>query len=96
MAEHPNVAWTRRGYEAFAKADLATLSELLAGDASWHVLGIGPLSGSYHGRDEIFTFFARRCRRLHPRLRRAGRGVHGGGEAGPVWAGRWGGRQDPR
>ena len=59
MTEHPNVELTRRGYDAFAKADLATLSELIAGDAAWHVLGVGPLSGTYHGRDEVFNFFGR-------------------------------------
>ena len=30
MSEHPNVALTRRGYEAFARGDLAALSELIA------------------------------------------------------------------
>jgi uncharacterized protein len=47
------------GYDAFAKADLAALSELIADDVTWHVLGVGPLSGTYHGRDEVFNFFAR-------------------------------------
>ena len=46
MTEHPNVELTRRGYDAFAKGDLATLSELIAEDAAWHVLGVGPLSGT--------------------------------------------------
>ncbi len=59
MTEHPNIELTRRGYEAFAKGDLATLSELIAGDVTWHVLGVGLLSGTYHGRDEVFTFFGR-------------------------------------
>jgi ketosteroid isomerase-like protein len=59
MTEHPNVELTRRGYDAFAKGDLATLSELIAEDAAWHVLGVGPLSGTYHGRNEIFGFFGR-------------------------------------
>jgi len=59
MTEHPNVELTRRGYDAFAKADLAALSELMADDVTWHAPGLGPLSGTYHGRDEVFTFFAR-------------------------------------
>ncbi|HSO52030.1 MAG TPA: nuclear transport factor 2 family protein, partial [Actinomycetes bacterium] len=50
---------TRRGYEAFANGDMATLSELLADDVTWHVDGAGPLSGTYHGRDEVFSFFGR-------------------------------------
>jgi len=59
MTEHPNVELARRGYEAFAKGDLATLTELLADDVVWHVQGGGPLSGDYHGRDQVFGFFGR-------------------------------------
>jgi len=59
MTEHPNVELSRRGYDAFAKGDLATLSELIADDVTWHVRGVGPLSGDYHGRDEVFAFFGR-------------------------------------
>ncbi len=59
MTEHANVEQTRRGYEAFAKGDLPTLSELMADDLIWHVLGVGALSGTYHGREEVFGFFRR-------------------------------------
>ncbi len=59
MSEHPNVEVTRRGYEAFAHGDLAALSGLIADDVTWHVSGAGPLSGTYHGRDEVFGFFGR-------------------------------------
>jgi uncharacterized protein len=59
VTEHPNVELTRRGYEAFAKGDMATLSELIADDVTWHQNGVGPLSGTYHGRDEVFGFFGR-------------------------------------
>ena len=59
MTEHPNVEHARRGYEAFAKGDLATLSELIAADAVWHVRSVGPLNGDYHGRDQVFGFFGR-------------------------------------
>ena len=59
VTEHPNVELTRRGYEAFAKGDMATLSELIADDVTWHSNDAGPLSGTYHGRDEVFGFFGR-------------------------------------
>ena len=59
MTEHTNVELTRRAYDAFAKGDLAALSELIADDVTWHVRGVGPLSGDYHGRDEVFAFFGR-------------------------------------
>ncbi len=59
MTEHPNVERARRGYAAFGSGDLATLSELIADDAVWHAQGVGPLSGDYHGRDQVFGFFGR-------------------------------------
>ena len=59
MTEHPNVEIARRGYEAFAKGDLATLTEVIVDDVVWHVRGVGPLSGDYHGRDQVFGFFGR-------------------------------------
>jgi uncharacterized protein len=59
VTEHPNIELTRRGYAAFAKGDLAALAELIADDVTWHALGVGPLSGTYHGRDAVFNFFAR-------------------------------------
>ncbi len=58
MTEHPNVELSRRGYDAFAKGDMATLSELIADDVVWHVQG-GPLSGTYRSREEVFGFFGR-------------------------------------
>ena len=59
MTEHSNVEQARRGYAAFGSGDLATLSELIADNAVWHAQGVGPLSGDYHGRDQIFGFFGR-------------------------------------
>ena len=58
MAEHPNIAILRRGYDAFATGDVATVSELIAPDAIWHVGGHHPFSGEYKGRDQILGFFA--------------------------------------
>ena len=59
MTEHPNVEYARRGYAAFGSGDLATLSELIADDAVWHAQGVGPLSGDYRDRDQVFGFFGR-------------------------------------
>ena len=57
MAEHPNIALLKKGYEAFGKGDMETLTELFDQDATWHVPGEGPLSGNYSGREAIFGFF---------------------------------------
>ena len=59
MGEHPNVELARRGYKAFSEGDMATMAELIAEDAVWHVGGNNILTGDYKGRDAIFGLFAR-------------------------------------
>ncbi len=59
MPEHPNVALLRRGYEAFAKGDMATLTELFSEDTVWHEPGNNPLSGEQRGREAVFAMFGR-------------------------------------
>ena len=57
MAEHPNVGLLKRGYEAFAKGDMATLTELFSENIVWHVPGNNLISGEHRGRDAVFAFF---------------------------------------
>jgi len=57
MGTAENVELVRRGYEAFNAGDMATLSELFAEDAVWHVAGSGVLSGTKQGRDAILAYF---------------------------------------
>ena len=57
--QHANVERARRGYEAFEKADMATVGELMADDIVWHVGGNSPLTGDYKGKDEVFGFFGK-------------------------------------
>jgi len=45
MLEHPNVAFYRRAYEAFAEGDADTIREMLADDLVWHVPGRHRFSG---------------------------------------------------
>jgi uncharacterized protein len=59
MAEHPNVVRIRDGYAAFAKGDLAVLSDLFAEDLLWHDAGRNQLSGEYRGREAVFEFFGK-------------------------------------
>jgi uncharacterized protein len=56
---HPNEDLARRGYEAFARADMQQVSEFLADDVVWHVGGRGPLAGDYRGKDEVLGFLAK-------------------------------------
>lgn len=56
---HPNVDLVRKGFEAFAAGDVATMDELMPGDAKWHVAGTSALSGDFEGKEAVFGFFAR-------------------------------------
>ncbi|MCJ7436892.1 MAG: nuclear transport factor 2 family protein [Acidimicrobiia bacterium] len=57
MGAAENAAAIRRGYEAFNTADMATLTEVFDGKASWHTPGKGPLAGDKKGRDATFAYF---------------------------------------
>jgi ketosteroid isomerase-like protein len=60
MAEHPDIALVKRGYAAFNRADVDTLSALIAADAVQHMLpGNTPVSGRFEGRDAILGMYAR-------------------------------------
>ncbi len=57
MGNAEDVELIRRGYEAFNAGDMATLTELFADDAVWHVAGNNSLSGTKQGRDAILAYF---------------------------------------
>ena len=59
MADHPNATLLRKGYEAFASGDMATLTELFAEDVVWRVSGNSQISGEHRGRDAVFAMFAK-------------------------------------
>jgi len=46
-------------YDAFARADVQAVFEVLHQDITWHVPGSSPLSGDYRGHGEVGGFFAR-------------------------------------
>jgi uncharacterized protein len=54
-----NAELIRRGYDAFAHADLPTVFDIFDQDITWHVPGSSPLSGDYKGHGEVGGFFAR-------------------------------------
>jgi hypothetical protein len=59
MADHPNATLLRNGYAAFARGDVATLTDLFAQDVVWHLAGNNQLSGEHKGRDSVFAAFAK-------------------------------------
>lgn len=58
-AQHANVQRVRQAYEAFAKGDMTTISELMTDDVVWHIGGTSPLSGDYKGKDAVFGFLGK-------------------------------------
>ena len=50
-----NAARIRNGYDAFNKADIATLVDLFADDVVWHFPGTSKLAGEHVGRDATLT-----------------------------------------
>ena len=59
MAEHPNAGVIKNVYEAFAKGNMATLTDLFAENVVYHIPGANPLSGEHRGRDAVFALFGR-------------------------------------
>jgi len=59
MGAVENAEVVRRGYEAFNTADIATLTEIMDDNASWHTPGRSPIAGHYQGRDAVFAQFGR-------------------------------------
>ena len=58
MSEHPDVTIVKRGYAAFNDADVDTLLELIAEDATQHMVGDNLVSGDFKGRDAILGMYA--------------------------------------
>src|SRR5215469_3570303 len=59
MAEHPHIALIRKGYDAFSRGDMETLSGIIAGDAVHHVPGTHGMAGDYKGLDNILAYYQR-------------------------------------
>jgi uncharacterized protein len=54
---HPNLERTKQAYDAYARGDLEALMGLMTDDVVWHVAGDTPISGDYHGKEELAGFF---------------------------------------
>lgn len=54
-----NAETVRRGYEAFNRGDMKTLTELFDERASWHTPGRSPIAGDHKGREAAFAQFGR-------------------------------------
>jgi ketosteroid isomerase-like protein len=57
MAEHAHAALVRKGYDAFSRGDMETLSELMTGDCTHHVPGSHSMSGDYKGLNTVLEYY---------------------------------------
>lgn len=55
---HPNADLVRRGFEAFAVKDMATLDAILSDDVKWHSPGRAPFAGDFEGKQALFANWA--------------------------------------
>ena len=59
MAEHPNAAIIRDGFDMFNRADIEGLSNLIAADAVQRMPGNNVVSGEHKGRDNILAMYGK-------------------------------------
>ncbi len=59
MSEQENKELVRRGYEAFAAADMESLMGLFDDEIEWVQPGESTVSGTYHGKTELMEHLAR-------------------------------------
>lgn len=55
---HPNAELVRRGFEAFAAGDMATLDQIMSDDLKWHSQGAAPFAGDFEGKQAVFGNWA--------------------------------------
>jgi ketosteroid isomerase-like protein len=59
QVEQDNIELVKRGYDAFATGDMATLQGLYHVDATFSTVPAQTGDGNYRGRDAIFGFFGK-------------------------------------
>jgi uncharacterized protein len=55
----PNAMIIRKAYQDFAQGNIPAVFAVFDASIAWHVPGHSPLSGDYHGHDQIEGFFRR-------------------------------------
>jgi len=59
MPEHPNALFARALWTAVADGDAEAVRGCLADEVVWEASGNHPLSGTFHGPDEVLDYLAR-------------------------------------
>ena len=59
MADHPNLAVLKTGYDAFSAGDIETVAGLYTPDTVWHEPGGSLISGDHQGLEAVLTYFGK-------------------------------------
>jgi ketosteroid isomerase-like protein len=59
MTTHPNAQLLQEAYKALSQGDLQPLLSMLSEDITWTDSTLGPLAGTYTGKDEVPQFFGK-------------------------------------
>jgi uncharacterized protein len=59
MSDTDNIKVGRGYVDALSKGDMTTVGNLLADDVIWHQPGASQLSGTYHGKENVFPHLAK-------------------------------------
>ena len=59
MAEHPDSALIRKGFEAWVKGDMETVASLMTDDCTHHVPGESQVSGHFKGKANIIAMYGK-------------------------------------
>jgi ketosteroid isomerase-like protein len=57
MAEHPNIALIRSGFDAFNRGDVDHLSKIMTSDCVQHMAGSNRFTGDHKGRDNVLAMY---------------------------------------
>ncbi|MEU3744750.1 MULTISPECIES: nuclear transport factor 2 family protein [Streptomyces] len=89
MAEHPDAALVRKGYEAFTKGDTETLRSLMTADCTHHSPGSSRMSGHFKGADNVLAHFGQLMELTNGTFRVEERGIYPDGRGHVMSVHKW-------
>ncbi|MFE1546599.1 nuclear transport factor 2 family protein [Streptomyces sp. NPDC058718] len=89
MAEHPDAALVRKGYEAFTTGDMETLRSLMTADCTHHSPGSSQMSGHFKGADNVLAHFGQLMELTNDTFRVEERGIYPDGRGHVMSVHKW-------
>ncbi|MEU3482089.1 nuclear transport factor 2 family protein [Streptomyces sp. NPDC033754] len=89
MAEHPDAAVVRKGYEAFTTGDMETLRSLMTADCTHHSPGRSQMSGHFKGADNVLEHFGQLMELTGGTFRVEAKGIYPDGRGHVISTHKW-------